>query len=226
MPAFDVPVTHRGFGRTARRDLWWVQPLLTFLPLFAFVVYATWAALQGDHYRYGPICRRSTLRSFSATRSHAWFGGKPAWFPAFFRSLLPCSSSGLQDSSASRATTTAAPTTRHFGPIRPPAPSVSRGRPTAAKDRFLLSCRTFTVTSCTWRFRSGWCSFSTFGRPVVPGLDGRLHFGIGLGTLRTAGERRLPLSVLHGLPLSPSPDRRPRGPVVLLPAAQGSLLPS
>ena len=54
MPAFDVPVTHRGLGRTARRDLWWVQPLLTFLGFSAFIVYATWAAFQGSHYSWGP----------------------------------------------------------------------------------------------------------------------------------------------------------------------------
>ena len=31
-----------------RRDAWWVQPLLVFLGLGAFVVYSTWAAFQGS----------------------------------------------------------------------------------------------------------------------------------------------------------------------------------
>ena len=44
----------RSFGETSRRDNWWVQPLVVFLGLSAFVVYATWAALQGEHYTYGP----------------------------------------------------------------------------------------------------------------------------------------------------------------------------
>ena len=37
-----------------RRDLWWVQPLVVFLGLSTFVVYATWAAFQGEHYTSGP----------------------------------------------------------------------------------------------------------------------------------------------------------------------------
>jgi len=44
----------RAIGKTSRKDLWWVQPLLTFLGLAAFVVYSTWAAFQGAHYAWGP----------------------------------------------------------------------------------------------------------------------------------------------------------------------------
>jgi hypothetical protein len=44
----------RSFGETSRRDNWWLQPLLVFLGLSAFVIYATWAAFQGDYYTYGP----------------------------------------------------------------------------------------------------------------------------------------------------------------------------
>ena len=44
----------RAFGETMRRDAWWGQPLLTFVVLAAFVVYATWAAFQGEHYEFGP----------------------------------------------------------------------------------------------------------------------------------------------------------------------------
>ncbi len=46
-------LTRRGFGQTMRPDAWWVQPLLTFLGLSAFIVYSTWAAFQGAHYRWG-----------------------------------------------------------------------------------------------------------------------------------------------------------------------------
>jgi hypothetical protein len=49
-----IPLQQRGFGETMRRDAWWGQPLLTLVVLGGFVVYATWAALQGDHYEYGP----------------------------------------------------------------------------------------------------------------------------------------------------------------------------
>ena len=49
-----VRLTVRRFGETGRRDAWWVQPLVVFLGLSTFLVYATWAAFQGEHYTYGP----------------------------------------------------------------------------------------------------------------------------------------------------------------------------
>ena len=45
-----VRLTVRRFGETGRRDAWWVQPLVVFLGLSTFLVYATWAAFQGEHY--------------------------------------------------------------------------------------------------------------------------------------------------------------------------------
>jgi hypothetical protein len=36
-----------------RRDRWWLQPLVVFLGLLAFVVYGTWAAFRGGHYYAG-----------------------------------------------------------------------------------------------------------------------------------------------------------------------------
>lgn len=40
-------------GRGNRRDLWWAQPLVTFLALTLFGLYATWAAIQGRNYQWG-----------------------------------------------------------------------------------------------------------------------------------------------------------------------------
>ncbi len=37
----------RAFGETTRTDVWWMQPLAVFLGFSAFIVYSTWAALQG-----------------------------------------------------------------------------------------------------------------------------------------------------------------------------------
>ena len=54
MSSIDVPLSDGRFGSTSRRDSWWVQPLLTFLGLSLFLVYSTWAAFQGDYYRFGP----------------------------------------------------------------------------------------------------------------------------------------------------------------------------
>ncbi|MQA79040.1 MAG: hypothetical protein GEV10_11280 [Streptosporangiales bacterium] len=41
-------------ARTLRKDNWWVQPLVTFLVLFGFVVYSSWAAMVNDNYFYEP----------------------------------------------------------------------------------------------------------------------------------------------------------------------------
>ncbi len=72
----------RGFAETMRRDAWWVQPLVTFLVLTAFVVYATWAAFQGEHYEYGPYLSPFYSPLLYGDSSHAWFGsGPPAWWP-------------------------------------------------------------------------------------------------------------------------------------------------
>jgi hypothetical protein len=39
-----------GFGTTARRDAWWVGPVLTLLGLSAFLIYGTWAAWQDANF--------------------------------------------------------------------------------------------------------------------------------------------------------------------------------
>jgi hypothetical protein len=63
-----------------RKDGWWIQPALTFIGLGAFVVYSTWAAFQGVHYRSGPY-----LSPFYSPElfggADAWFGAIPSWIP-------------------------------------------------------------------------------------------------------------------------------------------------
>ncbi len=84
MSSIDVPLERGGFGKTARRDAWWVYPLLTFLGLGAFLVYANWAAFQGNHYSYGPYL--SPMYSpliFGHAGEDSWFGPMPAIFPSF-----------------------------------------------------------------------------------------------------------------------------------------------
>jgi hypothetical protein len=76
----SLPVA-QGFGATSRRDLWWVQPLVTFLGLGGFVVYATWAALQGNHYTYGPYLSPFYSPELWGPSEHAWFGPKPGFWP-------------------------------------------------------------------------------------------------------------------------------------------------
>jgi hypothetical protein len=73
------------FGATSRRDHWWLEPLLVFLGFSAFIVYATWAAFQGDHYTFGPYISPFYSPEIFGSSPHAWFhvDGKPAWFPSF-----------------------------------------------------------------------------------------------------------------------------------------------
>jgi len=70
-----VPLTRRRFLETRRRDLWWVQPLVVFLVLGGFVVYATWVALQNANYTYGPY-----LSPF-----YSPLLPRPSWWPGWLR---------------------------------------------------------------------------------------------------------------------------------------------
>jgi len=82
MPQIDVPLVQGRFGATSRPDTWWVQPLAVFLGFSAFIVYSTWAAFQGEFYRFGPyISPMYSPELFGSPQ--AWFGPKPDWFPAF-----------------------------------------------------------------------------------------------------------------------------------------------
>ncbi len=83
MSQIDVPLSPSGFGRTRRADNWWVQPLFVFLGLSSFIVYATWAALQGDHYRFGPYISPFYSPELFGPSGQAWFGAKPTWMPAW-----------------------------------------------------------------------------------------------------------------------------------------------
>jgi hypothetical protein len=82
-----LPLLHRGFGETKRRDAWWLQPLVVFTILGGFVVYATWAAFQNAHYIYGPYLSPFYSPELFGDPRTAWFGPKPGWWPG----LLPFS---------------------------------------------------------------------------------------------------------------------------------------
>lgn len=74
-------------GQTDRKDPWWIEPLLTGGGFGLFGIYATWAAMQGQHYEWGPYLSPfySPLLNFSWLPH--WFS--PAFlilpFPLFFR---------------------------------------------------------------------------------------------------------------------------------------------
>jgi hypothetical protein len=83
----DLPVFQNSFGKTARKDLWWVQPLVTLLVFSGFIVYSTWAAFQNAHYTFGPYLSPFYSPEIFGSSEHAWFGPPPAWWPA----LIPFS---------------------------------------------------------------------------------------------------------------------------------------
>jgi hypothetical protein len=81
----------QGFAATTRTDPWWSAPAITFAVLTLFVVYTTWAALQGEHYYadpylspfYSPVLFSDPTAAGAAPLAHAWFGAWPSWWPGF-----------------------------------------------------------------------------------------------------------------------------------------------
>src|SRR5215510_9541172 len=83
MSTAPIPLAQRRFGQTARRDAWWIRPLFVFIGLSTFVVYATWATFQGDHYSFGPYLSPFYSPELFGPSPHSWFGPKPGWWPAW-----------------------------------------------------------------------------------------------------------------------------------------------
>src|SRR5579884_1992506 len=79
MASIDVPLTKRGFGKTSRKDLWWVYPTAVFLGYLLFIVYATWAGLAGNHYLCTTACGGADY--LSPMYSPLLMTTAPAWWP-------------------------------------------------------------------------------------------------------------------------------------------------
>jgi hypothetical protein len=93
--ATHLPVVgghEEGFGKTARKDNWWIGPGVTFFVFSTFVVYTTWALLQANHYYadpylspfYSPVLftNENLGVAGAAPVAHAWFGYWPSWWPS------------------------------------------------------------------------------------------------------------------------------------------------
>src|SRR5262245_28194350 len=87
MEVAPIRFVPRGWGETYRRDQWWIEPTVVFVVLSAFLLYGTWAAFQNAYYIYGPYLSPFYAPEIWGDSPHAWFGPKPAWFPA----MLPFS---------------------------------------------------------------------------------------------------------------------------------------
>ncbi|MDP1588363.1 MAG: hypothetical protein Q8M07_11500 [Prosthecobacter sp.] len=83
MSNLETATQQRPFGTTSRRDAWWVQPLMVFTGLSAFILYSTWAAFQGAHYHSGPYLSPFYSPELFGDSPHSWFGPKPGWWPGW-----------------------------------------------------------------------------------------------------------------------------------------------
>ena len=87
---------------TQRTDRWWFEPLWTAIGFLCFVIYTTWAMLQGDYYWwsagvegfggylspfYSPLIFINPIANGAAPMDHSWFGSWPEWWP----NLIPAS---------------------------------------------------------------------------------------------------------------------------------------
>jgi hypothetical protein len=78
-----VPLTRRRFGETARRDAWWLQPLVVFALLASILAYMTWAAFQNAFYFSGPYLSPLYAPVLFGDPEHALIGPQPAGWPSW-----------------------------------------------------------------------------------------------------------------------------------------------
>ncbi|MCL5048207.1 MAG: hypothetical protein M1374_05425 [Firmicutes bacterium] len=62
-----------------RKDKWWIQPLAIFTGLFAFIVYATWAALRNGHFYAGNVGRDYLSPFYSPCLTNSCTNNGYAW---------------------------------------------------------------------------------------------------------------------------------------------------
>jgi len=60
-----------------------MQPLIVFVILSSFLIYATWAAFQNAHYEFGPYLSPFYSPVLFGDSPHSWFGSKPSAWPAW-----------------------------------------------------------------------------------------------------------------------------------------------
>ncbi|MFG0257406.1 MAG: hypothetical protein ACF8GE_05845, partial [Phycisphaerales bacterium JB043] len=78
-----VALPQRRFRETRRTDAWWVQPVAVAAGLSAFIIYSTWAALQGAHYTHVGYLSPFYSPEIFGDSSHSLFGPFPSWWPSF-----------------------------------------------------------------------------------------------------------------------------------------------
>ena len=83
-----------GFGKTTRTDGWWKGPAVTFFVFSTFIVYTTWAALQGKYYYSDPYLSPfySPVLFYDPHAiggvDHGWFGTIPSFLPRWIPGVM------------------------------------------------------------------------------------------------------------------------------------------
>jgi hypothetical protein len=89
MAEVDVPIQRLRFGQTQRKDAWWLMPLITLVVFSSFVVYVTWALLQGENYRHGNYLSPLYSPEIFGNSPHAIFGPwRWSWPPSALGKML------------------------------------------------------------------------------------------------------------------------------------------
>jgi hypothetical protein len=88
MAQIDVPLVRAGFGQTSRAGNWWLTPLAVFLGFSTFIVYSTWAAMQGNHYEFGPYLSPFYSPLIFGDSPHALLSARPSWIPVWVSAAM------------------------------------------------------------------------------------------------------------------------------------------
>jgi len=83
MPQVDVPAGRLRFGQTARKDTWWVSPLVNLIAMAVGFGYLTWGLFQSSNYWADPY--------LTPLASPLFFGHGPAWISQTPPSWWPAS---------------------------------------------------------------------------------------------------------------------------------------
>jgi hypothetical protein len=78
-----IALPQRRFAETRRTDSWWVQPMFVAAGLSAFILYSTWAALQGVNYSHLGYISPFYSPEIFGDSPHALFGPWPMWWPSW-----------------------------------------------------------------------------------------------------------------------------------------------
>ncbi len=182
MARIDVPLARLKFGQTQRRDAWWFPPLVVFTVLSSFVAYATWAALQGAHFRFGPYLSPFYSPLLFSSDGGSWFGKPPGVMPLWLTPamlILPFPAGFRLTCYYYRGAYY-----KSFW-ADPPGCAVGEPRATYLGERsFPLIIqnihRYFLYAAIVF---IGILSYDVFEATRWPDANGVLHFGVGVGTL-------------------------------------------